>query len=57
MNMPTTEERLRQVELEKAVLKERVKRLESIVYGVIAFASLQLVGLFIMWAFQIFKMK
>lgn len=55
--MATQEERLRIMETENAVLKERMKRLEAIVYGVIAFASLQLIGLFIMWAFQIFKMK
>lgn len=55
--MGAVNERVRNLEIENAVLKERMKRLEAIVYGVIAFASLQLVGLFIMWAFQIFKMK
>ena len=44
-------------EKEIAVLTERIKRLETIVYGVIGFASLQLIGLFIMWAYQIFKNK
>jgi hypothetical protein len=51
------EEKICSLEIEIAVLRERIKRLEAIVYGVIGFASLQLVGLFIMWAYQIFKGK
>lgn len=51
----TPQEKICECEKEIAVLKERIKRLESIVYGVIAFASLQLVGLFIMWVFQVIK--
>lgn len=55
--MSPQEEKIHDSEVEIAILKERLKRLEAIVYGVIAFASLQLVGLFIMWAYQIFKTK
>lgn len=53
----TQQEKICESEKEIAVLRERMKRLEAIVYGVIGFASLQLIGLFIMWAYQIFKTK
>ena len=53
----TQDEKTYANELEIAVLKERIKRLEAIVYGVIGFVALQLVGLFIMWAYQIFIPK
>jgi hypothetical protein len=36
-----------------AVLKEKVRRLETIVYGLIGFVALQLAGLFILWAKQV----
>lgn len=51
------EEKIYECEKEIAILKERLKRMEAIVYGVIGFASLQLIGLFIMWAYQIFRSK
>jgi hypothetical protein len=43
--------------IEIAVLKEKVKRLETIVYGLIGFVALQLGGLFVLWAKQIFLNK
>lgn len=53
----TNSETICQLRIDNAVLKERIKRLEAIVYGVIAFASLQLVGLFIMWAYNVVNAK
>lgn len=36
-----------------AVLEEKVKRLEWIIYGLMGFVFLQLGGLFILWAKQV----
>lgn len=43
------------LEKEMAVLKEKVRRLELIIYTVISFAILQLLGLFMLWAVNIVK--
>jgi len=47
----------RDLEKAVAVLEEKVKRLEIIVYTVIGFAILQLLGLFILWAINIINLK
>lgn len=47
------DERISTLEKENAVLKEKISRLETIVYGVIGFVLLQLLGLFILWAKEI----
>lgn len=45
----TAEEKISQLEIKNAVLNEKVKRLESVIYGTLTFAFLQLVGLFLFW--------
>lgn len=45
----TAEEKISELEIKNAVLNEKVKRLESVIYGTLTFAFLQLVGLFLFW--------
>ena len=51
--MNKAEEKISELETRIAVLTEKVKRLEWIIYGVIGVVFLQLAGLFVLWAKQV----
>jgi len=53
--MTPEEQKICDLERDNAVLKERMRRLETIVYTTIGFAGLQLLGLFFMWITRINK--
>lgn len=48
--MTENEKEIMDLKKEVAVLREKISRLEVIVYSVISFVALQLLGLFIFWA-------
>lgn len=48
--MTDVEKEILVLKTESAVLREKISRLEVIVYSVISFVALQLLGLFIFWA-------
>ena len=47
--MKTQDEKICDLEIDNAVLHEKIKRLETIIYTTISFAALQLLGMFFMW--------